>query len=187
MEKMIDRTKEEAKKKLKEMGYYYTKEKKLRQIKNDEKFEFVNQKHYEELGDLIVEYIYEQLVVEYKMEEIWLPLEKDLKFSENYKENIEESELEKIRTNIFISKEFEKKEKLMLLICGSGAVRAGQWARSLCINIDLNTGGVFPFLEEAEKQNCGVIIFNPNLTSVLITTKKKSFWKKQKRLMHKFL
>lgn len=39
--------------------------------------------------------------------------------------------------------------KLLVLIQGSGVVRAGQWARRLIINQDLNSGTQIPFINQA--------------------------------------
>lgn len=39
--------------------------------------------------------------------------------------------------------------KLLVLIQGSGVVRAGQWARRLIINQDLNSGTQIPFITRA--------------------------------------
>jgi hypothetical protein len=33
-----------------------------------------------------------------------------------------------------------------VLLCGAGAVAAGQWARRLCINETLTTGCVIPYV-----------------------------------------
>lgn len=40
-------------------------------------------------------------------------------------------------------------QKLMVLIHGSGVVRAGQWARRLIINEDLDSGTQIPFIKRA--------------------------------------
>lgn len=45
---------------------------------------------------------------------------------------------------------------------GSGAVRAGQWARALCTNDGLNSGSILPYLERIKERKLGVIVFNPN-------------------------
>ncbi|CAI8013466.1 Cotranscriptional regulator FAM172A [Geodia barretti] len=42
-------------------------------------------------------------------------------------------------------------EKLMVLIHGSGVVRAGQWARRLIINDCLDTGTQLPFIKRAKE------------------------------------
>lgn len=53
-------------------------------------------------------------------------------------------------------------DKLLVLIHGSGAVRAGQWARALCINESLEIGSILPYLRQAKKEGYGVIVCNPN-------------------------
>ena len=41
-------------------------------------------------------------------------------------------------------------------------MRAGVWARSVCMNESLDLGSMFYFLDEAKKRNMGAIVFNPN-------------------------
>ncbi|XP_032131142.1 cotranscriptional regulator FAM172A isoform X3 [Sapajus apella] len=53
-------------------------------------------------------------------------------------------------------------QKLMVLIHGSGVVRAGQWARRLIINEDLDSGTQIPFIKRAVDEGYGVIVLNPN-------------------------
>uniref|UniRef100_A0A8C2HPZ6 Family with sequence similarity 172 member A n=1 Tax=Cyprinus carpio TaxID=7962 RepID=A0A8C2HPZ6_CYPCA len=57
-------------------------------------------------------------------------------------------------------------EKIMVLIQGSGVVRAGQWARRLIINEDLNSGTQIPFINRAKEEGYGVIVLNPNENSL---------------------
>jgi len=52
------------------------------------------------------------------------------------------------------------------LIQGSGAVRAGQWARALCINDSLESGSILSYIMKAQEAGFGVIVFNPNLNRV---------------------
>lgn len=68
------------------------------------------QAHYEELGDAITNYVYHLL----KTQLTKLSVPKSCKDG----------------TFIFVSKDYDKKNTLVILIHGSGAVRAGQWARS---------------------------------------------------------
>lgn len=42
-------------------------------------------------------------------------------------------------------------DKLLVLVQGSGVVRAGQWARRLIINEDLDSGTQIPFINKAMK------------------------------------
>lgn len=42
-------------------------------------------------------------------------------------------------------------DKMLVLIHGSGVVRAGQWARRLIINEDINSGTQIPYIKRAMK------------------------------------
>lgn len=57
----------------------------------------------------------------------------------------------------------EKNEEALVLIQGTGAVRAGVWARSVCINHSLEKGTMFPLIKAAQRNKKSVIVFNPNL------------------------
>ncbi|XP_074057490.1 cotranscriptional regulator ARB2A isoform X4 [Macrotis lagotis] len=64
---------------------------------------------------------------------------------------------------IFMSEDaMTNPDKLMVLIHGSGVVRAGQWARRLIINEDLDSGTQIPFIKRAMDEGYGVIVLNPN-------------------------
>ena len=69
---------------------------------------------------------------------------------------IDEDKIAKSR--IYLSPDYGEKETLLLLIPGSGAVRAGQWARSICINDNLAAGTMYPFFTESYKRDWGMII-----------------------------
>ena len=49
-----------------------------------------------------------------------------------------------------------------MLIHGAGVVRAGQWARRLIINEDLEKGTQIPFIKWAKENDFGVIVTNTN-------------------------
>lgn len=135
---------------LEDFCYTFTEEGLLRHKISGKKFHWVNQVHYDLLGDMVAPYIQQKMIKEYNMKEELLPLESDLpKFQKN---------------NIFLSEDaLTNPEKLMLIIQGSGAVRAGQWARALCINDSLQTGSILPYIKQAKENGYGVIVFNPNL------------------------
>lgn len=60
-------------------------------------------------------------------------------------------------------KELKNPKKLMILIHGSGVVRAGQWARSLIINDPgLKAGSVIPYIERSRNLGYEVLITNTN-------------------------
>eukprot|EP01122_Echinamoeba_exundans_P011601 TRINITY_DN466_c0_g1_i1.p1 TRINITY_DN466_c0_g1~~TRINITY_DN466_c0_g1_i1.p1 ORF type:complete len:351 (+),score=79.49 TRINITY_DN466_c0_g1_i1:678-1730(+) len=63
----------------------------------------------------------------------------------------------------FMSKDAYTADKLMLIVQGSGSVRAGQWARSLCINQTLYHGTTLPYMHRARERGYAMIINNPNV------------------------
>lgn len=129
-------------------GYRYDEEWKLKKISKDEGFTFVEQKHYELLGDVILSYVQEVMRVKYLQKEVLIP----------------EMPAEGPKCNIFLSQDFfTNSDRCLLLIQGAGAVRAGQWARSVCINAKLTEGTVFPALDFAQTHGFSTITFNPNM------------------------
>ena len=48
------------------------------------------------------------------------------------------------------------------MIHGSGVVRAGQWARRLIINEDLDKGTMLPYIKHIQAQGWGVAVLNTN-------------------------
>ena len=74
---------------------------------------------------------------------------------------------------IYTTKNFHLNEKCLMLIQGTGNVRAGLWARSVCINEDINHGSMYPYIEKALQNNFSVIILNPNERYGFGTQKKK--------------
>ncbi|EAY16173.1 hypothetical protein TVAG_340670 [Trichomonas vaginalis G3] len=57
---------------------------------------------------------------------------------------------------------FNSPEKLLILIQGTGRVRAGVWSVGVCAYAGLNAGSVLPDIIEAKKRNMEVIVLNPN-------------------------
>lgn len=148
-----------SKKSLKDFGYAF-KDGKLRQLDEagevtDKPFKFEvsptstraeNQENYEALGDVLNEYVYE-LLEENGMHRIYIP------------SNIPKEKA----TFIFSSREELKDiDKLMVIIHGSGVVRAGQWARSLIINDSINSGTILPYIKKAQDAGYEVIVTNTN-------------------------
>lgn len=132
--------------------HYHYVDGKLRNVSTGAAFHWVNQAHYDALGDTIVKHIQSLLSSEYGLKEVLLPIQ----------EHRDEYEYEGPSSNIFVSEDWQTSDKLLLLIQGSGAVRymsvlvflphfsAGQWARALCINDSLDIGTIFPYLTRAK-------------------------------------
>ncbi|XP_055379221.1 FAM172 family protein homolog CG10038 [Condylostylus longicornis] len=133
-------------------GYGFNEDGELKQLDKesgkltDKGFEFVDQDHYEALGEVITEHVY-NLLEENGMHKVFI----------NDDVPKEQSPF------IFMSKkELDHPKKLLVLIHGSGVVRAGQWARSLIINQSLSHGTQIPYLEKARELNYDVLIANTN-------------------------
>nr|XP_020023528.1 protein FAM172A-like [Castor canadensis] len=97
---------------------------------------------------IITKYVYELLEKDCNLKKISIPVDAT------------ESEP---KSFIFMSEDaLTNPQKLMVLIHGSGVVRAGQWARRLIINEDLDSGTQIPFIKRAVDEGYGVIVLNPN-------------------------
>ncbi|XP_051709951.1 cotranscriptional regulator ARB2A isoform X1 [Oryctolagus cuniculus] len=136
--------------------YAFNEKGQLRHIKTGEPFVFNyredlhrwNQKRYEALGEIITKYVYELLEKDCNLKKISIPVDA----TENEPKSF-----------IFMSEDaLTNPQKLMVLIHGSGVVRAGQWARRLIINEDLDSGTQIPFIKRAMDEGYGVIVLNPN-------------------------
>uniref|UniRef100_A0A8C2E672 Family with sequence similarity 172 member A n=1 Tax=Cyprinus carpio TaxID=7962 RepID=A0A8C2E672_CYPCA len=111
-----------------------------------------NQKRYEALGEIITKYVYELLENDCNLKKEILPVD---------------STVDEPKSFIYMSEDaLTNPEKIMVLIQGSGVVRAGQWARRLIINEDLNSGTQIPFINRAKEEGYGVIVLNPNENSL---------------------
>jgi len=122
----------------------------VRKIENhNEPFDFETHKHqYDTIGDFIQKYIQREMMDMYGLKEIWVPED----------EHIEEEYWNLPKCNVFMSPQIHKPapamnkgRKALVLIQGSGGIRAGMWARSACIYKDLETGSMLP-----------VLVMNPN-------------------------
>lgn len=147
---------------LKSFGYGFNEDGQLRQLDEagkltDRVFKYevkpgdreYNQKNYEDLGDVITEYVYTLLETDCGL--LRVPLPKDVG-----------REGDAPRSFVFVSPGYEEKENLLVLIHGSGVVRAGQWARKLIINNSLKEGTQIEFIKKAMGLDYGVIVFNTN-------------------------
>ncbi|GAQ80043.1 hypothetical protein KFL_000440440 [Klebsormidium nitens] len=150
---------EAAEMKLAELGYHFNDALQMRQVANDEPFEFRTQAHYEELGDSVADYIQELMLVKYGMQRWILPVGRGPK-RVRVLEADEEDEGEGVP--IFVSENAKEAQAVLVLVCGSGAVMAGQWARKLCMNDSLHQGSVIPLLVWAAQREVATVVLNPN-------------------------
>jgi len=59
-------------------------------------------------------------------------------------------------------KELNATKRAVVLIQGTGEVRAGIWARSVCVNENFEKGSMLPFIEKCKSQGIPVLVMNPN-------------------------
>uniref|UniRef100_A0A3B3D680 ARB2 cotranscriptional regulator A n=1 Tax=Oryzias melastigma TaxID=30732 RepID=A0A3B3D680_ORYME len=141
---------------LEEFEYAFDENGQLRHINTGERFVFNaredlhrwNQKRYEALGEIITQYVYKLLEDQCKLKKEVIP--------------VDASDGEPTSFIYMSTDALTNPSKLLILIQGSGVVRAGQWARRLIINQDLNSGTQIPFIERAMEDGYGVMVLNPN-------------------------
>uniref|UniRef100_A0A8C9T5Z6 ARB2 cotranscriptional regulator A n=1 Tax=Scleropages formosus TaxID=113540 RepID=A0A8C9T5Z6_SCLFO len=141
---------------LEEFEYAFNDQGQLRHIKTGEPFVFNyredlhrwNQKRYEALGEIITQHVYELLETKCNMSKEILPID---------------ASKDEPKSFIYLSADaLTNPSKLLVLIQGNGVVRAGQWARRLIINEDMDSGSQIPFITRAMEEGYGVIVMNPN-------------------------
>lgn len=104
-----------------------------------------NQARYEALGEVITEHVY-QMLLDAGLHKIYVP-----------------SPQAPNSSFVFGTKtSFENTKKLLILIHGSGVVRAGQWSRSLIINHSTDHGTQLPYIKKAIELGYEVLVTNTN-------------------------
>lgn len=101
------------------------------------------------LYQLIIEYVQQYLVRSLHLRELWVPFA--------------DSSSPAGKTNIFVSADLESNANACLvLIQGTGGVRAGIWSRSCCVEASLDIGSMIPYVTWAAKLGVSCVIMNPN-------------------------
>lgn len=108
-----------------------------------------NQKHYEQVGDIITQYVYGLLESEpFNFQKI--PVGGECDGDRGH------------RSFFYASSDYAECEHLMVFIHGNGVVRAGQWARRLIINNSIHIGTQLPFIYKAMTKGFGILVMNTN-------------------------
>lgn len=147
----------ESKRALESVGYRFNEMGQLRSIDEDGPYKFevkhgdkhYNQAAYENIGKIVDNYIFHLLVEQEGLLQVKVPLEC------NDKE-------EDPTSFVFHSPDLPSYEKLLVLIHGSGVVRAGQWSRRLIINHSLESGSQIPYIQHAKQLGYGILVMNSN-------------------------
>ncbi|XP_037083180.1 cotranscriptional regulator FAM172A homolog [Pollicipes pollicipes] len=139
--------------KLEDFGYEF-RDGSLKDIKTGGPFEFniskdpeYNQARYEALGEAITAEVYRLLETEVGLQRLQVP---------------ERADPDKPTSCVFASPGYADAARLLLLVHGSGVVRAGQWTRRLIINNGLQEGTQLPYIKRALAAGYGVLVLNTN-------------------------
>ena len=141
-------------KKVGDTGFHFTESGEFLD-EHDSKFLFAvsddhsdNQSRYEIIGDAVTEYIYTVMEEKYGLRRIHIPIGTEEAGPSSF---------------VFVSNEFQSSaNKKLVLINGSGAVKAGQWARSIIMNDNLYPGSMLPYIQWAADNDFDVLVLNTN-------------------------
>ena len=136
------------------IDYKYNEEGVLINKKTGKKCGMLNKQEYDLVGMYVQSYVENLIIKKFDLNILYVPNKEN--------KNFEIRDESTAQCKILTSKNFMKNEKCLILIQGTGVVRLGQWARSVCINENLTLGTMIPYVEQALKNNYSVIIMNPN-------------------------
>ncbi|KAK0411950.1 hypothetical protein QR680_005939 [Steinernema hermaphroditum] len=126
------------------LGYVINEEGALASVEDGSKFKYTNEDNYDQVGSLLLDLMYNELTDpngEYKFEHL----------------RVEDS-----TAGYFASSDYRTAETVVVLVHGSGKVRAGQWARSLMINEPMDNGSMMPMIRHFQQKGYGVVLFDYN-------------------------
>ena len=138
----------------KAIEYKYNEEGVLLHKKTGNNYKHKNHEEYEKVSSYITKYIQYLLISSFDLIPMYVPSKSENNFF------VKDTSIP--QCVIYATKDFQINSNCLVLIQGTGNVRAGIWARSVCINESLMTGSMYPYIEKAVKQHWSVIILNPN-------------------------
>ena len=92
----------------------------------------LEKEEYELVGIYVEKYIENYLIENYNLTTLYVPNNNSTDYT---KRNEKQAQCK-----ILTTKDFPTNNKYLIIIQGAGPVRLGQWARSICINDNLNLG-----------------------------------------------
>eukprot|EP00123_Amoebidium_parasiticum_P005997 comp17055_c0_seq1/m.15791 comp17055_c0_seq1/g.15791 ORF comp17055_c0_seq1/g.15791 comp17055_c0_seq1/m.15791 type:complete len:483 (-) comp17055_c0_seq1:540-1988(-) len=146
-----------AEERLASYGYHFNEKGQLRHKETGEPYQFevkkgdkaYNQKIYEEVGETIEHYVYSLLETDGGLKRVDIPVDAESTEPKGF---------------IFVSDGVETNpHRLMIIMHGTGVVRAGQWARRIIVNDCLENGTQLPYILRAKKEGYAVVVTNTNL------------------------
>ena len=152
--KKFDKT-EEGQLLAKKTGYRVTVDKDNREVlmhcEGKHAYKFTNDKDYERVAKYLTYYIQMRMENQFKL------LDKPIPFPSD------RTDKEYEQAPIYVSPDWKtNKKRALILIQGTGAVRAGVWARSVCITDSLDHGSMLPQIKFAVENKMACLVLNPN-------------------------
>jgi hypothetical protein len=115
------------------------------------KFEFESDQKFTRLARLLTSYVEVRMQQQFGMQPKYVPFKNDMTDS-NF-----------AQARIFVSADWKSNSKrALVLIQGTGDVRAGVWSRHAMINDSLNCGSMLPQIKFAVQNGMSCLVMNPN-------------------------
>ena len=134
------------------IDYKYNENGELINKKTGQKCGKLNKQEYDLVGIYVQKYVENLIIKTFDLNILYVP---------NHNPNpdflIRDESIPQCK--ILTTKDFPTNPKCLILIQGTGVVRLGQWARSVCINENLNIGTMIPYVNKAIDNKFSVIIF----------------------------
>ena len=165
-EEKLNKLKKEVDEIEEKINYKYNEEGELKHKETNEKVKRLNKTEYSLVGDYITKYIQYKILKEYNLIPMYVP---SIENSSNFYIRIKDIP----QCEIYVSQDFEINSNCICIIQGTGAVRVGLWARSVCINDNLYLGSIIPYIKKAFENHFSLIVLNPNETCDIDDNKKK--------------
>ena len=147
------------------IDYKYNEKGQLVHKKTGKKCEKLGIQEYELVGMYAQQYVENFLIQKFNLTTLFVP--------NLINDDFIKRDESQAQCKILTTKDFPKNPKCLLLIQGTGAVRLGQWARSVCINENIYLGSMIPYVDKAIKNKLSVVIFNPNERNDFFNDRKK--------------
>ena len=152
--KKLDDKKEKLASELEKLiNYKYNENGELVNKIDGKKCGMLNKQEYELVGMYVQKYVESLIIKKFDLKILYVP---------NKSDNFEARDETIAQCKILTTKDFNTNPKCLILIQGTGVVRLGQWARSVCINENLRLGTMMPYVDRAIKEHYSVMIMNPN-------------------------
>lgn len=133
------------------LGYRFDEQGKLLHQVTGQAFQFIDQVHYDLLALAVTEHVQRLVVGEHGLQKLEVP------FLRHHPGGGHGWSF------LFATPDALTNDRLVVLLVGSGKIQAGLWAQSLCINDNIDSGSVIPYLRDIKEKGWAAVVLNPNV------------------------